>query len=73
MVKEVTYFVAENDPEETRWSDPVDAHHHEDRLSIVSKLRAHIEGLYGARTEIGDITNQTWVEVVAIVQRETPT
>jgi hypothetical protein len=72
MVKEVTYYIAEDDPEETKFCDPIDAKYHEDRLKIVRKLKEYVESHHGRNADFSDLSVQDWVELVALVQRETP-
>lgn len=68
MVTEVNHFVADNDPEETRFTSFSGAAVHEERIAIANKLREHIEGLYGKYTDCGEITLAAYVELAAIVQ-----
>lgn len=71
-VIETTRYHADNDPEATPFTYPVDAQRHGERIAIAKKVEDHLLGLYGSRCDIGDITLAAYVELVAIVQRETP-
>lgn len=68
-------YHADNDPDETPFSNPVDANRHGDRLAIVKKIRAHMANVwvFGAEQHVYELTNNDWIEIVSIVQRETPT
>ncbi len=66
MVTELQFFVADNDPEETRWSSFAGAAAHEERIVIAEKMREHIEGLYGKYTDCGEITLAAYLELIAI-------
>jgi hypothetical protein len=70
MVRETQHFVADNDPEETRFSSFQDAARHEARINAAQALTRYLENNIGVRTEIGDLTIADVVEIIAFMARE---
>lgn len=71
-VIETCSYVASNDPDKTPFTDQLDAKHHGERIEIAKKVEKHLLGLYWATGKMDEITLAAYVEIVAIVQRETP-
>ena len=69
MVKEVSHFIADGDPEETPFDNLQDAQRHENRLRAAVQIGLYLEAnLYGQEAQ--DITLQSRVELVAFIARQ---